>query len=305
MQRKWLIGLTIGMIILVMVSMAVWFGSPVDNIEATNSTDKIVTPAPVLARSDAEQHSPSSYSIARDASRTAPQTATNSNDLKARAAFLLLAAKNGDQNAQFELATIYEQCMSYSVNPAGYVGEMTDPAIKPLRFNKVAYAKAFNEQVSRCSGFGHGDIHVADLKAWYANAAKGGNINAIAHQLSRTNLDADTAKRDVDAVLSSRDPSAVDQLADAMGLTAEGKEAVFGPISGTERDWYAWKLAACDLGLPCGPNSAAADSYCLSMLICGTGGVEDIYRDYILSGSDFEVVEQKRSEIALLLSKER
>jgi len=224
-----------------------------------------------------------------------PSSGQSIEDLKAQSVELLQKAQAGDAQAQFSLASIYSDCQSYSVNPAGYVGYGRDPNPTPPRFDRAAYVQVFDQHVARCSGFAPGEIKIAAINEWYSKAAQAGSVEALAHELSRQGMSSDpeTVKRNVDAVIASGNPRAIDELADAMGLKAEGNESIFGQNSGTERDWYAWKLAACDLGLPCGPESAAANSYCLTMYACGLGGVESIYQNHMLSAEDFEAVQKK------------
>lgn len=291
-------GAIVATLALVAAGVALW----AEHAQRAGTTEKAPITRTIAASGTTAQPSPSHRSTAQPEPVVANARSGSVTDLKARAVDLLPLANAGDANAQSELASIYEDCMTYALNPASYIGEGRDPASTPPGFNKAVYEAAFDGHVARCNGFGPGEIHVSDINTWFATAAKEGNVDAIAHQLSRADLDPEVRKRNFDTVIASADPYAIDQLADAMGIKAEGKESSYGPISGTERDWYAWKLAACDLGLPCDANSSTAASYCLYMFVCGMGGVESIF-SYVLSPSDLEVVQQKRRELYFLFKR--
>ncbi|KAF1015061.1 MAG: hypothetical protein GAK31_02549 [Stenotrophomonas maltophilia] len=84
----------------------------------------------------------------------------------------------------------------------------------------------------------------------------------------------------VERVLDSRDPEAYMALAPGMGLRAAGDKTLSGFVAGDPLSELAWRVAACELGMPCGPDSVLVNSYCANGGICSTRGGQD-FRDFV------------------------
>jgi hypothetical protein len=88
---------------------------------------------------------------------------------------------------------------------------------------------------------------------------------------------------DVEQIRNSGDPEAIRALSSLMRLRAEGRESVFGATSGSDVAQAAWLLAACNMGVDCGPGSALARGYCLNGGFCEATSVDRIVALYMLS----------------------
>jgi hypothetical protein len=85
-------------------------------------------------------------------------------------------------------------------------------------------------------------------------------------------------------------------------VRSEGQGDIFGDLSGTELDWYAWKIAACELGYPCGSRSPDVVGYCVNQGICGFGDIREIFRNAILSSVDYQRAEALSQSVLQLIN---
>ena len=166
------------------------------------------------------------------------------------------------------------------------------PPSKAIR-NSSHTSTVSSPWINRVAGdFDKQDIGgLQNVLAMYANAAKNGSAEALAKKLAyNTNLDdmsdAELAA-DVQQIKNSGDPNAIGALANLMGQRAEDREAVFGAPSGYPLAQYAWQLAACQMGMDCGPGSPIVRGYCLNGGICEATSLDQIISLYVLSPIDY------------------
>ncbi len=149
-----------------------------------------------------------------------------------------------------------------------------------MRLPAAAALAAARERISsRCARFvPSDDLSREAVVALRLSAARAGNLAAEASLLAlgRPLSEADGYRKDVvERVRASRDPEAYAALAPAMGAVASGQQTELGEVSGTPFAELAWQLAACQLGLDCGANSALMTSYCANGGICSRDAAQD------------------------------
>lgn len=199
-------------------------------------------------------------------------------DLHAYAQTLEVAARAGDAEANWMLSRVHDYCAAYAIDPLGY--DSDSHALARLTAPGVAAMQIARERVSRrCAGFGPADGLTAQrLARQRGEAAQAGNLAAEAALLSLGQpLDPSPSYRRnlVQRVLDSRDPEAYLALSTAMGAVASGDDAYRGFVAGDQYAELAWQVAACKLGLDCGPGSALMTSYCANGGICSQDASQD------------------------------
>lgn len=83
-------------------------------------------------------------------------------------------------------------------------------------------------------------------------------------------------KEKLRGIVASRDGEAIGLMATMLGPREE-EPTLNGPFAGTQDDYIAWLLVACDLGRDCSPNSRLLRELCLTTNRCPPGD----YRDYV------------------------
>ncbi|MCI2246777.1 hypothetical protein L3067_19380 [Xanthomonas sp. PPL568] len=199
-------------------------------------------------------------------------------DLYRTAQQLSIAAAHGDPEASWRLSRIYDYCAGYAMDPIGYGADTR--AIADARLPTSAQMVQARARVGRrCAGFVPGDgLTRQTIVAQRVQAARGGNLAAEAALLALGQpLHAGAEyKRDLVArVRASGDPDAYVALAPAMGLAASGDDGLDGRVAGTQFSELAWQLAACRLGLDCGPDSELMTRYCANGGICSRDPTQD------------------------------
>lgn len=199
-------------------------------------------------------------------------------DLYRAAQQLSIAAAHGDPEASWRLSRIYDYCAGYAMDPVGYGADTR--AIADARLPTSAQMVQARARVGRrCAGFVPGDgLTRQAIVAQRVQAARGGNLAAEAALLALGQpLHAGAEyKRDLVArVRASGDPDAYVALAPAMGLAASGDDGLDGRVAGTQFSELAWQLAACRLGLDCGPDSELMTRYCANGGICSRDPTQD------------------------------
>ncbi|MDR6674176.1 hypothetical protein J2Y70_002798 [Xanthomonas translucens] len=199
-------------------------------------------------------------------------------DLYRSAQQLSAAVAQGDADASWLLSRIYDYCAGYAMDPAGFAADTR--AIDAARLPTSARMVAARARVgSRCAGFVPGDgLTRQAIVAQRVQAARGGNLAAEAALLALGQPLQPSAdyKRDlVERVRASGDPDAYMALAPAMGLAASGDDSLDERIAGTAFTELAWQLAACRLGLDCGPDSELMTRYCANGGICAQDPTQD------------------------------
>jgi len=199
-------------------------------------------------------------------------------DLYAYARDLAARERAGDPEALWLVSRVYEYCMGYATNPAGYAGDTR--AMAELKLPNTAALIAARERVSRrCARFVPGDnLSPTFIVAKRKEAARAGSVVAEASLLAMGAplSGSDDYIRDlVRRVLVSRDPEAYVAVSPAMGTAASEDVDTLGEVSGTTLTELAWVVAACELGQECGPDSTLMTTYCANGGICSRDNSQD------------------------------
>lgn len=216
------------------------------------------------------------------------------------------AADSGDVEARTIIADSLYECVSIAQPPDNrYVGAQQAEKERPELKGYVEGLMATDKQ--RCGRFVKADIGGANAKsivAMYAKAATDGGAKALAMTLQYSNIDSmpDAAlASQIQRIEASRDPDAIGALSNLMGGRAEDRPAAFGSMSGHEIQQYAWLLAACQMGMNCGPDSSLLRQYCLNAGNCGYGSIDQIVSSNYLTPTDYRsAVEQSHQIIKSL-----
>lgn len=199
-------------------------------------------------------------------------------DLYRYAQQLRRAGEDGNPEARWVASRIYDYCAGYALDPGGYA--LDDQLLASLDLEVAPGLRAARERVGqRCTGFIASDglgrgIVVTQRRL----AAENGHLAAEASLLALGEpLQDDPGYRRalVERVLDSRDPEAYLALSPAMGVVASGDDAMRGLVAGSQFAELAWQVAACQLGLACGPDSVLMDSYCANAGICSSERGQD------------------------------
>lgn len=212
----------------------------------------------------------------------------HADDLYAYSRELVPEIRAGNAEAMWLMSRVVDYCASYASNPSAYAEDSR--ALGTLRIPaSVAMAAARNRVGERCRRFTAGDGFTPALaRQLRLDAARAGSLAAEAELFSAgepISPDADYAGDLVDRVRSSRDPDAYNAIAPAMA--DEGFAGTTALPDGLDRlapqfRMLVWQLAACRLGLDCGPDSALMTAYCVNGGICSRDpgqGFEDFVFD--------------------------
>ena len=184
---------------------------------------------------------------------------------------LQYAAAAGDAQAGWTLSRIHDYCGQYLQDPQGYALDdqlLATAGGSPLQ----ALVAARSRLGQRCHGFAPADQpgH-AGIVLQRRRAAQAGHLAAEAGLLAMgqpLHEDDDYRRELVERVIQSQDPEAFLALSPAMGAVAAGDAALHGAVAGTQFTQLAWQVAACRLGMACGPDSVLMSSYCANAGIC-------------------------------------
>ena len=191
---------------------------------------------------------------------------------------LRAAAAAGDAEAGWMVSRIYDYCGVYAMDPQGYA--LDSATLASMGLKDVPGLTAAREQVSQgCVGFTAADgLGRALMLQQRRSSATAGNLAAEAALLSMgepLRTDAEYRRGLVERVLNSQDPEAFLAVSTAMGVAAAGDSAYSGLVAGDQAAQLAWQLAACQLGLACGPDSALMTGYCANGGICSRDPDQD------------------------------
>ncbi|KRG57105.1 hypothetical protein ABB25_10715 [Stenotrophomonas koreensis] len=192
-------------------------------------------------------------------------------DLFDYAAQLRLAADGGDAQAAWTMTRIYDYCGLYASDPQGYA--LDSAMLSALDLQASPGLLAARQQVGRrCAGFAAAEPPGRRvLLQRRQQAAQAGNLAAEAALLAMGEpLSPQPQYRQelVRRVIQSQDPEAFLALSPAMGAAAAGDLALSGTVAGNTLSQLAWQVAACRLGLACGPDSVLMNGYCANGGIC-------------------------------------
>ncbi len=191
---------------------------------------------------------------------------------------LRTAAAAGDAEAGWMVSRIYDYCGTYAMDPQGYA--LDSATLARMGLKDVPGLTAAREQVSRgCVGFTAADgLGRALIVEQRRASAAAGSLAAEAALLSMgepLRTDAKYRRELVERVLNSQNAEAFLAISTAMGVAASGDDAYSGLVAGDQFAQLAWQLAACQLGLACGPGSALMTGYCANGGICSRDPNQD------------------------------
>lgn len=211
--------------------------------------------------------------------RSAPRVEfERTDDLYAFVQTLAPAVRQRDADAMWLVSKVYDYCSGYAMAPAGYARDTG--AIRGIGQRGWQEMVAARERVSsRCARFVPDDeLSPPMVVTRRVEAAEAGSLAAEASLLATGQplKTTDDYVRDlVVRVRESKDPDAYAALSSGMGIAASGRQAYPAEVSGTQFAELAWQLAACRLGMDCGPQSALMTSYCANGGICSRDPSQD------------------------------
>ena len=191
---------------------------------------------------------------------------------------LQVAADAGNAEAGWMASRINDYCGVFAMDPSGYA--LDSAALQRMDLGVISAMLAARGKVRQgCAGFTAADgLGRARLLQQRLASAKGGNLAAEAALLSMGEPLNDTPvyrRGLVERVQSSQDPEAFLAISGAMGTAAAGDDAYRGMVAGSQFSQLAWQVAACQLGLACGPGSALMVAYCANGGICSRDPQQD------------------------------
>jgi len=199
-------------------------------------------------------------------------------DLFAYAQRLRQQAANGNAEAGWMVSRVYDYCAIYAMDPGGY--QLDNTLLTGMGMSASAPMVQARERVARrCAGFVSSDGLGRNLiLSQRTVAARAGNLAAEAALFADGKpLHEGAAYRRglVERVMESRDPEAYMAISTAMGQRASGDAALQGLVAGDQFSELAWRLAACELGMACGPDSVLMNNFCANGGICSQDGGQD------------------------------
>ncbi len=199
-------------------------------------------------------------------------------DLFAYAQRLRQQAAEGNAEARWMVSRVYDYCALYAMDPGGY--QLDNHLLSSMGMSGTAPIVQARERVARrCGGFVAADgLGRRLILTQRLQAAQAGNLAAEAALMADGQPLQPTSdyRRDlVERVLDSRDPEAFMALSPAMGQRAAGDAALQGLVAGDQFSELAWRLAACELGMACGPDSVLMNNFCANGGICSQDSGQD------------------------------
>ena len=199
-------------------------------------------------------------------------------DLFAYAQSIAPAVRAGDAEATWAMSKVVDYCAGYSVDPAAFARDTA--LLGGMRLRAGATMTAARERVgARCRRFSGADsLSPALVRTLRVHAAGAGSLAAEAALLGAGQplVDGEDYARDlVERVRQSLDAEAYAAIAPAMGTMDARMLAYAEPDVAPQFRELVWQLAACRLGMDCGPESAVMTSYCTNGGICSNDGSQD------------------------------
>lgn len=114
----------------------------------------------------------------------------------------------------------------------------------------------------------------------------------------------DELKDKLRMIVASRDGEAIGVLATMLGAREEEPQ-INGPFAGTQEDYIAWLLVACDLGRDCDEGSRVMRQLCLVSGRCKPGGYREFIRTNLATPSQFDSATVKEKTLLQLISNGR
>lgn len=208
---------------------------------------------------------------AAPATRTADRRELDTaDDLFEYAQRLAPAMRAGDPEATWRMSRIADYCAAYASDPAGFARDTR--TFSDLAPALSAALTAARERVGdRCRRFSPSDgLSPAFAQRLRLDAARAGSLVAEAELLATGQpLSAgERYARDLgERLRRAADPDATGALASASGDNISLLAFVEPQVAPQFRE-LVWQLAACRMGMDCGPESALMTSYCVNGGIC-------------------------------------
>jgi|GEM_PF-2683976 len=209
----------------------------------------------------------------------------------------LLDSLQGDSSKKrdYDLvkAKAFEECFIFTRQP-NYANDVVQSRKAMNKGSPDVLQKFADTLTQRCRDVANsGPISLKESKSLYAEAAKEGSPEAMAHQLrstlvlgqDKTSID-DLRSKSID-LINTGDPAAIFELSGAFGSNSKFS----GAAVGSEKATAAWQLVACDMGLDCSANSALIAGACLNGgMYCEPGDLRYNMQQGQFSPSDYEEV---------------
>ncbi|UNK49979.1 hypothetical protein MNR01_02760 [Lysobacter sp. S4-A87] len=229
----------------------------------------------------------------------------HSRDLYGFVSSLHGSSQLGNGEATRWIAQAYSECWTYALDPAGF-NSSAQAFAKDSEGDAAGVVAAFDRISSRCRRFAGdriGPEAILDLKikaAAQGDLASEIEVFAQAAPMHPDSPSFTDERRSLlmQRALASGDPAAIAALASLMGPSARPGSAGAMP-AGSVRSEAAWNLAACQLGIDCGPTSNRVVYACTFGGICGFNSVRDLYVRGLLAPSDIPYLDK---EIALIVN---
>lgn len=191
---------------------------------------------------------------------------------------ILRLAERGNPAAQRVLSDRYSDCSAYSLSPARYKANVEATA-KMAGLPKVTVDRITAIADALCADVDSGQpIPHEAVNLWLEQSAKNGDLIAKVKLAAKApaKLQATDANRLISDVVASDDPNALLELASLIGrVNDEGIDPRYeGYVGGGPNDEYAWAIAACRKGAPCGADSRVMKLVCINTMRCSYNNYE-------------------------------
>ena len=285
---------------------------PITKPRAGGTTTPVASRPPEddLAPSDKHSSSPAKPSNAGTAAPPLPpgiapaalspltQSFESSNNLAQLVRDLTARANAGDAQAARAVEQALDECAPLSLMPNLGQSFYTDEGRIPesRRGAALAHLARYRERCTELAGAEK--ITSQRLLDARQAASHGSDLVEQGRRLveSHSAMSAAEVKSTLRRIVESRDGEAIASISNAMAESQDERE-LFGPRSGSNMHAMAWKLVACDLGMPCGPTSALARQACLFHGACIQGDFREIVRFFHLSPWQYELALKEEREI--------
>lgn len=230
-------------------------------------------------------------------------------DLSLIADHIRSKADSGDPTAQRIYGQMLEECWKYSLTKKTFKADL-DGMSKMFPELGDLYARFGTKVEKRCGNFTKNmPISIKDPYMWYGLAALKKDAQATAKILTHMGADKlndQALKEGVDFIIASKDPDALMELANIMGAHNQTRASALGPLSGSQRNEYAWRLAACRLGADCGADAQVVMNFCLNggaRSACTGNSLQEAIRRDVLAPSEYDAALRTSTEIINSLPK--
>lgn len=208
-------------------------------------------------------------------------------------------AASGDSASKRLLAEAYDTCMFVNQNAEQYRQRIE----VRIQNEDTAEGAAVLENLLRrrlqdCAAVESGaPVAWKGMRLLYAQAAQGGDLPARLMEAlfnPQPPLRPEQAAMLIEEVVASRDPAAVYALGDLVGEVIGIQVAEpYTPLDDAQAAGLAWKVAACRIGLDCGPESPPVSTLCLLQGWCYQGTYEEAIRKRLRTDARREALDRQ------------